>query len=375
LKIVHVINGLANGGAEHTLYKICKYDTKNKHIVISLTDKGKYFLLLKKIKVKVYILNYNFFSIHKFFYLTKLLYDLKPNIVQSWLVHSDFVASFAARLIGIKNIIWNIRYSNLIYGKTKLTTIILLKFLAKLSFIIPKAIIIVSKNSKFFFTTIGYNSKIFEYIPNGYDLKLLKSDKSLKSSFKKKNKIKKNVPIIGNVGRLDPQKDHINLLKALSILKSKNISFLCILAGKNINNNNLNLTSLIKQFKVQDRVKLLGQNKNIPELMNGFDIYVQSSSYGEGFPNVVAEAMACGTTCVVTNVGDASFIVGSTGWVAPPNNAFILADKIKKAIDELNAGKWNRRSRNSRLRIKNKFSIKKMINNYNNIWTKVFSKN
>lgn len=97
--------------------------------------------------------------------------------------------------------------------------------------------------------------------------------------------------------------------------------------------------------------------------MNGLDIYVQSSSYGEGFPNVVAEAMACATPCVVINVGDISYIVGNTGWVAPPNNTFILADKIKKAIDELNAGKWSRRSRNSRLRIKNKFSIKKMINN------------
>ena len=49
MKIVHIINGLNDGGAEHTLFKICKYDKSNNHIVISLTGPGKYFYLLKKI--------------------------------------------------------------------------------------------------------------------------------------------------------------------------------------------------------------------------------------------------------------------------------------------------------------------------------------
>ena len=66
MKVVHVITGLGDGGAEHVLFKICKYDITNKHVVISLKGPGKYFSLLNKIGIKVYCLKFNFFSIFKF---------------------------------------------------------------------------------------------------------------------------------------------------------------------------------------------------------------------------------------------------------------------------------------------------------------------
>ena len=51
MKLVHIITGLGDGGAELTLFKICKYDTINRHIVISLKGPGKYFSLLKKLGI------------------------------------------------------------------------------------------------------------------------------------------------------------------------------------------------------------------------------------------------------------------------------------------------------------------------------------
>ena len=102
--------------------------------------------------------------------------------------------------------------------------------------------------------------------------------------------------------------------------------------------------------------------------MNGIDIYVQSSSYGEGFPNVVAEAMACGTPCVVTDVGDASLIVRKTGWVVPPNNSFKLANAIKKSINEIKNKNWSQRCKQARFVVKENFDIYKMIKSYNSFW-------
>ena len=375
MKIVHIINGLGDGGAEKTLFKICKHDIDNEHIIISLKYRGKYFLLLKNLGFQVLCLNANFFSIHKFFYLLKLLQILKPDIVQTWLVHSDLIGGIAARLVGIKNIIWNIRYSNFEIGKAKLTTILIIKLLSNLSFLIPKSIVIVSKKAKKIYEIKGYDSKKLKFIPNGYNLLILKINIIKKIKFKKELNIKKNIPLIGNVARYDPKKDHSNLLNALSILQSKKIIFCCIFVGTNINKTNLRLVCEIKRLKLSKCVKLLDKKDNVLEVMNGLDLYVQSSSYGEGFPNVVAESMACGTPCVVTDVGDAAYIVGKTGFVVPPNNSIKLAQAMEKAINELSTKKWNSRIHKARMRIKEKFDVTKMIKSYNKLWYNIYKKN
>ena len=366
MKILHIITGLGDGGSEHTLFKICKYDLKNNHSIISLTGKGKYFSLLKKMGIKVYCLNVNFFSIHKFFYLINLIRSIKPNIVQTWLVHADFIGSIASRLAGIKNIVWNVRYSKIQIGKAKLATILIIKLLSRLSYLLPKLIIIVSKKAKKIYEIEGYDKRKFKFIPNGYDLSILKVNKIKKINFQKKTKI----PRIGYVARYDLLKDHLNLLKALALIRLKDIDFFCVLIGTNIDKNKL-LSRKIKKLKLNNYVRLLGPTKNISKVMNWLDIHIQSSR-SEGFPNVVAEAMACKTPCVVTNVGDSSYIVGKTGWVVPPNNSIKLAKAIQIALKEMRTKNWCKRCDSARARIKDKFSIGKMIKSYNKVWIKVY---
>lgn len=375
MKVLHIITGLGDGGAEHVLFKICKYDKINNHLVISLRGPGKYYQLLDKIGVKVYCLHLKIFSIFKFIHLIKLIRTLKPDIVQTWLVHADFVGGIAARLAGILNILWNIRYSNIEIGKAKLTTIFIIKILSALSHIIPKNIITVSKKAKKIYEITGYKKKIIKFIPNGYDLSILKVSKFKKIKFKKKINFKKKIPLIGNVARFDPQKDHLNLLNALYLIRKRNIDFFCILVGFNVNKKNVDLVSNIKKLKLSNHVKLLGQHDNISEVMNGLDLHILSSSYGEGFPNVIAESMACGTPCIATDVGDSSFVIGKTGWVVPPKNSVKLATAIERALYEKNTSKWNKRCNKARQRIKKKFSIMKMIESYNNLWIKVYKKN
>ena len=364
MKIVHIITGLGDGGAEHTLFKICKYDYSNKHIVISLKGRGKYYSLLNSQGIKVYCLNFNLFSIHKLFFLIKLLHSIKPDIVQTWLIIADFIGGIAARLAGIKNIVWNIRYSNIEIKKVKLFNFIIIRLLIKLSYVLPKSIVVVSKKAEGFYKKKGYDKKKLKLIPNGYDLKIFKNNE-----FKKLNKIKKNTPLLGYVARYDPLKDHLNLLNALSLIQNKKINFFCLLIGTNIYKNK-SLINEINKLKLTKNIKLLGPVKNVSKIMSSLDIHIQSSK-SEGFPNVVAEAMVQKTPCVVTDVGDSSYIVGKTGWIVPPADSIKLARKIEVAIREIGTKNWHKRCNQARLRIKEKFSISKMICSYNSIWIQV----
>jgi glycosyltransferase involved in cell wall biosynthesis len=105
--------------------------------------------------------------------------------------------------------------------------------------------------------------------------------------------------------------------------------------------------------------------------MYALDIHILSSR-SEGFPNVLAEAMACGTPCVTTDVGDAAMIVGDTGWVVPPKNPQVLANAILEAINEKqnNPLMWEVREQACRDRIVDNFSIEKMVAGYHQVWFK-----
>ena len=113
---------------------------------------------------------------------------------------------------------------------------------------------------------------------------------------------------------------------------------------------------------------------SISEVMNGIDFHVLSS-ITEGFPNVLAESMACGTPCITTDVGDARFIVGKNGWVVDSNNPEKLANAIEKALIELRSKNWKKRCNNGILRIRKKFHIVNLLNLYNKLWKKTYMQN
>jgi glycosyltransferase involved in cell wall biosynthesis len=371
LKILHIITSLGDGGAENTLYKICKYDKKHHHYVISLKKPKKYSFLLKKINIKVFHFNFSYLSIISFLKLGYLIYKINPNIIQTWLIHGDFIGGLAAKLFGFSNIIWNVRYSKL-NSKKNLINILLIRILSFLSYLIPKKIIVVSQSAFENCKRLKFDVKNIIMIENGYDLSILKKDKTKKIIFQNKYNInKKKIPIIGNLARYDPMKDHKNLIISLSLIKKRNIDFLCILGGSNIDKKNSELTNMIREYQLTKNVKMIGKQKDISIMMNGIDIYVQSSCYGEGFPNVVAEAMAFQLPCIVTDVGDAKRIILDTGYSVPPNDPYKLSLALEKMIVEMSKKKWKIRCKLSRYRIKKHFGIDRMLNLYSKLWLSI----
>ena len=151
------------------------------------------------------------------------------------------------------------------------------------------------------------------------------------------------------VARWSPQKDHLTVLRAFNILaKETDIKCYLFMAGTNIDENNGTLLNEIKNIKYQKNVYLLGEIEKIENLYNSADINILCAKKGEGFPNVLCEAMACGTLCISSESGDALQIVGDLGFIIQENSVSQLVDAMRQSIREMrNQEDWNRKKDNS----------------------------
>lgn len=137
--------------------------------------------------------------------------------------------------------------------------------------------------------------------------------------------------LIGMVGRMIPKKDQETFLKAAHLIKDmNNIYFVCV--GEGDSGYQGKLIELSKALDLEKKVIWAGLRKDMPFVYNALNILTLSSAYGEGFPNVVGEAMACKVPCVATDTGDAVQIVGKFGFVVPPKDPQALAEGWKKIL-------------------------------------------
>ena len=154
MNVLHVINSLKKGGAEGNLYRLCEFQKKkfknNINItIITLIDNGFYEPLLKKIGVKIYSLKinqkYKFFDVvKKFKFFRELIRTINPNIVQSWMYHSNFFSLFIPNKTKTK-IYWNIRHSELDFKISKKSTIFVSLLCGLFSRIVPNKVIYCSE--------------------------------------------------------------------------------------------------------------------------------------------------------------------------------------------------------------------------------------
>ncbi|WP_416137151.1 glycosyltransferase [Halomonas sp. HK25] len=374
MHIVHVITSLYPGGAQSALSRLCLNDGGNRHTVITMIGGGglETDLLKNGITVETLGFSYRGGLVRGMLTLWKLLRRYRPDLVQTWMYHPDLIGGICARLAGIRTVCWGIRHTELESGNSSRSSILSAKLCAKLSGFLPSRIVCCAHEAMRVHEMLGYQSHKMTVIPNGYDLSAFypyTNDEC--SHVVGLPDITGDLPVLGMVGRYNAQKDHLNLLKALAELKRRNVDFRCLLVGADIVPTNAILSRYISELGLDSEVVLLGVRTDIPAIMNRLDLHILPSSFGEAFPNVVAEAMACGTPCVGTDVGDTSVIIGTNGWVVPPRDHLRLADAIHSAIDEYNnsAVVWAGRRRSSVEHIRNNFTIDKMVSSFDTVWS------
>ncbi len=365
ITIVHLITDLSTGGAEAMLLKLLsRLDRRFSSMVVSMTDAGTLGASIEALGIPVTTLGMRRGrpSLRGLWALICLFRKERPHILHTWLYHADLLGLVAGTLSGVPAIVWNVRCSNMEMRDYRPLSGWTLRLLASMSRW-PDLVMTNSQAARQFHERLGYRPKRWEVIPNGFDLERFAPDPRARQKLRTELDLSEDVLLIGMVARYDPMKDHATFLRASQLVLESSADVHVVLVGLGMDRGNGELAATIDDLGIGARVHLLGERNDVPAILAALDVAALSSAYGEGFPNVVGEAMACGVPCVVTDVGDSAVLVGETGRVAPPRNPQALARALAELID-LGPDGRRRLGEAARQRIKEHFDLAIIVKQY-----------
>ena len=377
IRVTHLITGLNTGGAEMMLYNFLSGMNRDafQAEVISMLDAGTLGAKIAQLGIRIHTLNMRagIPDPRALWRLMRILKQRPPDLIQSWMYHANLLGGIVATLAGNIPIIWGIHHSNFDPARSKRRTLWTVKAGALLSSRIPHEIICCGEVPRRVHVEMGYDAKKSTVIPNGFDLKKFYPDPAARLSIRQELGIPAAAPLIGLTARFHPKKDHHTFIKAASLLHQRGSNAYFLLCGDGINQANKELLAWISDAGIEHHCRLLGVRQDMPRLTAALDIASSSSSYGEGFPIVLGEAMACGVPCVVTDVGDSALIVGPTGRVVAAQDVSALATAWEDVLT-LSQEKRTRLSQEARLRIERLFSLPTIVRRYENLYKETLAK-
>jgi len=376
IKVTHIITDLSAGGAETMLYRVVSRmdNARFENEVISLTSLGSIAQKIRAIGVPVRALGMKSGIPNPLpvFRLVQWIRKSKPQIVQTWMYHADLIGGLAARLAGESRVVWNIRQANLDPKWNRPLTIWTAKACARTSRWLPGCVVSCSQAALLLHTKLGYAANNMAVIANGFDLEEFRPDAAARISFRREMELPKDALVIGMAARFHPVKDHRNFIQAAARLHAKLPEVHFALCGLGVDSENPELSKWVVAAGLDAHCHLFGPRQDLPRLLAAMDIFT-SPSLSEAFPSVVGEAMACGTPCVATNVGDSALIVGESGKIVPPGNPDALAEAWRELIE---AGPDIRHhlGMTARLRVKQHFSLPAVVERYQAIYAQLLGK-
>ena len=269
-------------------------------------------------------------------FLLRLAANLRreqPDVVYSYLPVANLLATLAKPLAGVSRVVWGVRASAFDLSDydwlTRRSYALERRFAA-----FPDLIVVNSEAGLKHLRAKGFPQEKTVAIPNGVDVQTFRPRPDGRRRVRAEWGISENQRLVGSVGRLDPLKDHRTFLRAASLLGPKNSDLRFVCVGDGPPDYRAGLQEFARELGLGRRLIWVTKRDDMPDVYSAFDVHCLSS-ISEGFPNVLAEAMACGVPCVATNVGDSMAIVGDTGTVVPPGEPEAMAQAWLSTLDRL----------------------------------------
>lgn len=361
--VTHVITELDVGGAESFLARLVgPLNSRHQCEVISLTTRGALSEAIESQGVRVRALGMTATGAPAgLLRLAAWLRSTKPDVVQTWLYHSDIIGGVAARLAGVRSVVWNLRQTELSPLYTSRRTMLTARLGAALSGMIPDQIVCCAEAARASHTSLGYAHQKMVVISNGVDTERFRPNQAKRLEFRQQIGAAPDAPVIGMVGRFDPQKNHRGFFEMAAAVRRRWPATTFVAAGRDVEITNTTARAWVAEFALSERLHLLGLQRNLERILPGLDLLV-SPSHDEGFPNAVAEAMGCGVPAVVTDAGDSFALVGNTGICVPKNSVNDLVEGVMILLSD--RSDLADRGLRARARVVDMFSLDTAVRRY-----------
>lgn len=370
MKVMHIITGLNVGGAELMLKRLmfnmvsC---SKSDVTIVSLIKMGTVGFELQEAGFTVLPLNMkNGLSILSvLFQLKRLISQKKPDIVQTWLYHADLLGGVAARLAGVKKIVWGIRTTEL--KKGSYATACIRSICSVLSYIVPSMIVNAAEVSKEKHIQLGYCAKKMTVISNGFDFSQLTFNELGRSSLRLAAEVCESTTVIGYLGRFSQVKGPDIFVAAAGLVAKQSAYSRFLMVGRGFDASNVELMAWIRATGFPERFILLGERQDVASCLSAMDVFCLSSR-NEGFPNALAEAMALGLPCVATCAGDAAFILSDTGLLTDDFEPKSVSMNLLKVLD-MSPEERAVMGQRAASRVRSMFSIEKSVKQFEELYS------
>ncbi|MFT4171204.1 MAG: glycosyltransferase [Rhodocyclaceae bacterium] len=317
VRVCFVITGLGIGGAEHALLRLLSRFDRTR-VVPTLIVLGREAALVdafRAIDIEPLMLGlrpgrWPVGEIGRFLASVRAA---QPDLIQGWMYHGNLAASFAAARLGLPAC-WSVRDTPDAAHAHSLFTRAVIRASGWYARRTARIFNVSARSADYCAAHLGWPRARLEVLPNGIDADEFRPDVARRAEARAAWGVRDDQPVIGMVARWAPVKNHALFIAAGRLFVAAHPDAVLVLAGKGLAPGNAELATLIAAAGLDGHLRLLGPRSDVAALYPGFDVATLSSR-SEGFPNVLAEAMACGVPVVSTDVGDARDIVGGGGLI------------------------------------------------------------
>ena len=339
ITVAHFIAAPGGGGAEAMMRNLVRaMEPERWRTVVIVMDGrpwGREMEELRAMGVELHDLEASaFLRIGTLAKLVRLLREVRPDVLQTWMHHADFVGGWCARLAGVRRVVWGIHcreiHSN--PGDSESRIRWFRRMLGASSWLVPSRVISCSAAAIRDHAAMGYPEGRMTWVPNGIDTSLFKPDAAARARVRQELCVPEAAPLVGFIGRFHEMKDLATWLRAAALLQSRRPETHFLLCGGHETGLGDCARAALSVMPFRQQVHFAPFRPDPQAVYSALDLF-SLSSRTEACPMTLMEALACGVPCVTTEVGACARLLGDSGRVVPVHDAEALARAWEEMLD------------------------------------------